>query len=425
MNKKKLLVFPCGSEIGLEVYRSLSCAKEVELWGGSSVTDHGSFVYKNHISKIPFVNEDTFLNALNKIITEYGFDYVIPAHDDVVLTLAKAYSVGELNCKPLTSPFETCTVLRSKKRTIDSVKGAMITPRIYENLSEVENWPVFLKPDIGQGSKGTFFVENFNDAKFYLDKNPNLLIMEYLPGREYTVDCFTDRHGSLLFSGGRERCRITNGISVNTRPVDLPGIRHMAQLINSRFFFRGVWFFQLKENSSGNLALLEVSPRLAGAMGMFRNLGVNFLLMSLYDAEGFDVTPLVNEYPIEMDRALSAKFRLGLRYSDVYLDFDDCLVINDQLNIHAVTFIYQCIYKGIGVHLITRHSGDLQSKLIACRLNHVFDSIVHMNKEGNKSDYITSKKAIFIDDSFAERHDVSEKLGIPVFAPDSIESLLE
>ena len=47
--KKKVLVFPCGSEIGLELHRALGKAKEVVLYGASSVSDHGEFVYENHI----------------------------------------------------------------------------------------------------------------------------------------------------------------------------------------------------------------------------------------------------------------------------------------------------------------------------------------------------------------------------------------
>jgi len=425
MQRIKVLVFPCGSEIGLEVYRSLWCAKEVDLWGGSSTSDHGMFVFKHYIPDIPYVGADNFISTLNNIVVEHGFDYVIPAHDDAVLKLAKAYDEGNLRCKVLTSPFKTCKITRSKRRTIEAVKGDILTPKIYDDLSQIDTLPVFIKPDVGQGSKGTVLATSIEDAKYSLDKYPNLLIMEYLPGREYTVDCFTNRHGNLIFCGGRERIRISNGISTNTRPVNLPMIRQMANILNSIFSFRGVWFFQVKENACGELALLEVSPRLAGTMGMFRNLGVNFLLMSLYDSEGFDVTPLVNEFTIEMDRALAGKFKLGLEYSDVYLDYDDCLVLDEQLNIQAVTFIYQCINKGISVHLLTRHSGDLMAKLKKLRLIKAFDSIVRLTKGERKSDHIKSVNAIFIDDSFAERREVFEQLGIAVFAPDSVESLLE
>ena len=48
---KKVLVFPCGSEIGLEIYRSLKYNKDFELIGGASVNDHGEFIYENYIER--------------------------------------------------------------------------------------------------------------------------------------------------------------------------------------------------------------------------------------------------------------------------------------------------------------------------------------------------------------------------------------
>ena len=52
---KNVLVFPCGSEIGLEVNRALANSTHFKLYGGNSVDDHGKFVYKNYISGIPFI----------------------------------------------------------------------------------------------------------------------------------------------------------------------------------------------------------------------------------------------------------------------------------------------------------------------------------------------------------------------------------
>ena len=46
---KNVLVFPCGSEIGLEIHNALKYSKDFNLFGGSSVDDHGKYVYKNYI----------------------------------------------------------------------------------------------------------------------------------------------------------------------------------------------------------------------------------------------------------------------------------------------------------------------------------------------------------------------------------------
>ena len=46
---KNILVFPCGSEIALEIYKSLEFSTHFTLFGASSVKDHGEFIYKNYI----------------------------------------------------------------------------------------------------------------------------------------------------------------------------------------------------------------------------------------------------------------------------------------------------------------------------------------------------------------------------------------
>ena len=51
-----ILVFPCGSEIGLEVYNSLFCQKDINLIGVNSVNDNGRFVYQNYIGDAPYID---------------------------------------------------------------------------------------------------------------------------------------------------------------------------------------------------------------------------------------------------------------------------------------------------------------------------------------------------------------------------------
>ena len=425
MREINVLIFPCGSEIGLEYHRALRYAKEITLFGGSSVPDHGRFVYENYISDIPFVSNPEFLKRINEIVCENKIDYLIPAHDSVVLALAEAHGAGALSCPVLTSPVETCRIARSKQKTLDVFKGILRTPKLYPHLDDVDTYPVFLKPDVGQGGKGTALAQSRDDAIFYRQRDPSLLIMEYLPGIEYTIDCYTNQRGDLIFWGARERQRISNGISVHAKPVYLPEIGDLAQTINQKLMLRGGWFFQLKTSRQGELALLEIAPRLAGTMGMYRNLGINFALMSIYEREGYTVKALKNTYALEMDRALGSKVHLDIHFKHVYVDLDDSLIIKQQVNTQLIAFLYQCLNENIRLILLTRHAGDLTARLHQYRLASLFDEVIHIQQGQKKSAYIQAQDAIFIDDSFAERSEVQASCNIPVFALDAVESLLK
>ncbi|MEH7075097.1 ATP-grasp domain-containing protein [Neobacillus drentensis] len=424
--QKNVLVFPCGSEIGLEINNALKFVKGLKIYGGSSVADHGKYTFKNYIDGIPNVADENFIPALNRIVEENNIDYIFPAHDSVVLTLAQ--NKEKLKAEVLTSSKEVCEICRSKKLTYETFPEEAFTPHMYRDQNEVQEFPVFLKPDVGQGSKGIALARNKEELAYHLSKPNNLLILEYLPGKEYTIDCFTDRHGELKFAGMRERRRIKSGISVNSMTLKMePQVREIAEVINQKLQPQGMWFFQVKEASDGSYKLLEIAPRIAGTMSLYRNKGINFSLLSLYDRMGFDVDIIENDFTIEVDRALINRFSLDISYDKVYLDFDDTITLNKKINPYIMMFIYQCMAKEIDIVLITKHIHDIRETLRTLKIDpSLFLEIIHIKQEDEKHKYFSvDKSAIFIDDSHSERRKIKEKFGIPVFDIDAIESLID
>lgn len=420
---KRVLVFPCGTEIGLEIHRSLAYSRHFTIWGASSADDHGRMVYRNYIGSLPYAADPGFMDAIGRCIRDHGIDFVLPAHDSVVLQLAgRSDSLG---ATVVTSPQETCRICRSKRRTYEFFRNRLPVPELYD-APAAATYPVFLKPDIGQGSRGALRADTRLQAEAALQQDASLLLMEFLPGDEFTVDCFTDRHRKLRFAGARRRERISAGISVRSTPVHDEQLQTMAEQINAALPLRGAWFFQVRRRAGGEPVLLEIAPRIAGTMGLYRAIGVNFVLLSLFDRMDMDVS--LQPLPLEarVDRALQARYDLNLDYDVVYLDLDDCLIIDQNVNTELMRFVYQARNENKKIILLTRHRADvlqtLEQNAISKRL---FHQIISVPEGMTKSSLITERRAIFIDDSFAERKAVWEACGIPVFAPDAIEALLD
>jgi hypothetical protein len=78
---------------------------------------------------------------------------------------------------------------------------------------------------------------------------------------------------------------------------------------------------------------------------------------------------------------------------------------------------------GKKIYLITRNKYFL-NVILKFRLN-FFDSTILVNDKEKKSSFVKGENSIFIDDSFREREDVRETLGIPVFDTNSIECLID
>lgn len=422
-----VLVFPCGSEIGLEVHNALKFDKHINLYGLSSVSSHGRMVYKNYIQGISFITADTFIEELNAVIEEKHIDVLIPAYDDVILYLSEHRE--EIKCKIATSEKEACDMARSKKKTYEKLAGEWYIPKTYHIDEITENdLPLFAKPDIGQGSQGIMKINTMDDLEFLRKKADEYVISELLPGDEYTIDCFTDSRGELIAASMRQRKRIKTGISVHSVTVKLPDeVKQIAESINKKVSLNGVWFFQVKLDAKGHFKLLEMAPRVAGSMSTSRVRGFNYILNTVYQLMGYQVKAIPNLLNhAEVDRAFSNKYILDIDYNYVYIDFDDTVTYKDTVNTEVIAFIYQCLNKNKKIELLTRHAKDIEQSLQKYHIDKsLFHNIIHIKDNTLKSDYIKHKDAIFIDDSFRERYDVSKKCGIPVFDLDCVTALMD
>lgn len=200
----------------------------------------------------------------------------------------------------------------------------------------------------------------------------------------------------------------------------------MAEAINAALTLRGAWFFQVKQNAEGMLVLMEVAPRVSGSMGLFRCQGVNLPLLSVFDALGKPIHILHQpNLKLDMDRALISRYHGLPHYNRVYMDLDDTLLHNGKLDPMAVAFVVQCRNRGVRVHLLSRHVNPIDLTLERLGIRSLFSDVTHLTRGQRKSEWVVEPNAIFIDDSFAERREVFEARGIPVFALDALESLLD
>lgn len=427
MKKIKVLVFPCGSEIGLEIHNALKNISFVTLVGASSVNDHGKFVYRNYFQDIPFVNDKNFIEKINKLCIEKNIDYIFPAMDEVILKLSE--NREKLKSILLSPPHKSVDICRSKQKTYDVLEGLYFCPKVYKNAKDIKNFPVIIKPNKGYGSKGFKIINSKSDLEYELStRNEEQVICEYLSGDEYTIDCFTDKNNNLKYCASRCRNRVRNGISVNStlEPYNQE-IIDIALGISNKIIMRGAWFFQLKKDDSGNLKLLEVATRVAGTMCVERAVGVNMPLLTIFDAMNIDVTISTQFDVVEVDRALSNKYNINKTFEEVYIDYDDTIIVHGKINLDLIRYLYQCVNDNTPITLITKHCKTILEALKENKISEsLFDKIIHLTTDQKKCDFIFPKdNALFIDDSYMERKQMQEKYNITAIGVDCIEILLD
>lgn len=421
MRKFNVLIYPAGSVGSCEVHDALSSSVNVEVFGAASDPRHAPYIFKNFITSIPNIDSHDFIDKINQCILDYKIDAIFPCHDSVAYFLS--LNRDKIFAKIIIADHFTTNLCRFKNQLYKFFKNYTFTPYIYKSINK---FPCFIKPIDGQGGKGAFKILCANDIPNNINLN-NYVICEFLPGDELTVDCFTNYNGNLLFISPRTRERVFSGITSHGRIINTNDeIKYIAETLNNNLHFEGLWWFQIKKSNEGQYKLLEISTRTAGSMCLTRSRGINLHLLSLYNAFKYDLDIIYNNYNVEMDRILYSRYKLDIVYRKVFIDFDDTIVLKDNVNIKCINFLYQCFNKKIKIILLTKHIGNIYDELTRYSIpKTLFYKIINIKTNDEKHTYIDDLNSIFIDNSFDERSKIIKKIKIPVFDTDGIDFLLD
>lgn len=426
--KKRVLIFPSGTEIANEIIASLQHNKAFELVFASSEMDSFCSFRSQNTFFLPFVTSQFFLNEVNQLVSDQKVDFIVPAHDDVAFGLSQMEL--DINAKIIGQSFKVNNILRFKDKTYEFFKNLLPLGAIYSTEHPLNDFPVFVKPKKGQGSLNAFSIKDEIEYQHFIEsfQADDFVIMEEFPGEEYTIDCFSDQ-GGLLYAGARTRDKAIQGISVSSRFVDDNELNEKfikyAEIISKALNLHGLWFYQMKKTSKGILKLLEVAPRVSGTMMLNRARGINFVELALYQAQGYRVEVISNSVQVSVGRSLEPVYNHNYQFDNLYVDFDDTLFLDESyINIGLMKLIFQCKNKSIPIHLITKNKKNNLSKVLhAYGITNIFDSIIHLTNEDCKVDYMESS-GILIDDSFVERKQAI-KAGIYALGIDAVNTLIE
>jgi carbamoyl-phosphate synthase large subunit len=428
MRKYNVLVFPCGTEIANEIINSLKYNKYFNLVFASSETLSYCNYRGKEVNFLPYVNDDSFLNKLKKLIDLKKIDFIIPAHDDVAFALSQLED--KIKAKVIGQSKNVNEIVRFKDKTYKYFNNILPIGKIFNETPKEEDFPVFTKPKKGQGSFKALILNDLDEYNsfFKQNKKDEFIIMEYLPGQEFTIDCFSDK-GKVLYYGARTREKTTRGISIQSTLITDVSLnrefKKYADLISKKLNMHGIWFYQMKFDKNGNLKLLEIGPRVSGTMMLNRVRGVNFVELAIYQKLGFNIEVVFNDIEVSLARALVPTYKTNINYDNLYIDFDDTLIIDEKyINTDLVKLIFQAKNEGKNVYLITKNKKNNLAKFLhKFGITNIFDDIIHLNENDEKIFYM-KKNSVLIDDSFTERKKAINE-GIYAFGNDSIELFIK
>jgi carbamoyl-phosphate synthase large subunit len=283
----RVLVTGAGGPAAIAAMRSLGTDPTVELiaadmdpWAaGLYLVPPGSRAL------VPAGAAPDFTDVLLARCREYGVHVVLPTVDAELRPLAGARATFRAHgIDLLLAPAAALDVILDKLALAEHCAGVVRVPRT-ESLgagTDPSSWayPVIVKPRSGSGSRGIVKVAGAAELAA-LDHAPGLLVQEFLPGAEFSIDVLAGADGRVIASVPRLRARVDSGVSVGGRTVHDAELESFGRAVAEATGITYVANVQCKRDAAGRPALLEVNPRMPGTLGLTIASGVDMPRLAL------------------------------------------------------------------------------------------------------------------------------------------------
>ncbi len=259
--------------------------------------------------QIPMANAPDFIDSLLKIAINEKAKVILPlvTHELEMLSLNKdkfqkegvTVSVSDYNpLKVANNKGQLLTYMKDKGLPVPRfslVKSKAEFVKAVKELGYPEE-PICFKPVQANGSRGFRIIDSqinrykllfemkptstyitldeitsiFEETKIF----PELIVMEYLPGKEYSVDVLVDQ-GRLLYTIPRRRDAMSAGISIKGEIVNEYDVINYCNEIVQSLGLHGNIGIQVKRAKNSNPLILEINPRIQGTIVHCTGAGVN------------------------------------------------------------------------------------------------------------------------------------------------------
>jgi carbamoyl-phosphate synthase large subunit len=269
--------------------------------------------------RVPAAENDGFVDALLDVCRSESVDVVLPqvtrelpvlaahrdAFEDAGATVAVSGPEAIDRANDKHALVETCDALGVPFPETETAETAAELEAACERLGYPER-PVVVKPPTSNGSRGMRILDESRDQKraFYEEKPtgvystlgdvsrtlgdsfPRLLVTEYLPGDEFTVDAFRSADGERSVAVPRRRDEIVSGISFRGTVVRREEMIEYSERLADELDLTYAFGFQFKLDRDGQPKILECNPRIQGTMVTSTLADANMVHAAVADALG-------------------------------------------------------------------------------------------------------------------------------------------
>ena len=269
---------------------------------------------------IPIVTRELYKFSISKqMFKEHGITVSVLDQNKLEIVNDKANLLTTLREKGIKTPHFIVV------QSINEFESACKT-------LEYPRKPICVKQATGNGSRGIRFIDktksrydlfiNEKPNSMYIsyeellltlheaDLFPKLVVMEFLPGEEYTVDVLA-LDGQIEKFACRHNARMLTGNAVESVLKDNKEVLQLVKAICMALKLDGNIGFDIKHDKDGVPQIMEINPRLSGGIVAAAAAGTNLLYMG--------IKQLLNE-PFDKNCSDYDGFRMIRRWEEVFYD---------------------------------------------------------------------------------------------------------
>lgn len=314
----RVLVTGAGGPSAVGVLRSLERDPRVAPYA-ADIDPNAAGLYlvpSAHRVLLPRGDAPDYVPVLLEWCRANGIDVLFPTVDQELLPVARARdafaAAGVATVLAQAAALATCL---DKWSLHEACVGRLPVPRTMLLGPDAEDglvghgWrlPVVVKPRVGSGSRGVRVVDDLA-LLAGLPRDGSLLVQEFLPGEEHSLDVLASPTGVVGAVVPRLRMKVDSGIAVAARTVHDETLERLGRDVVRTLGLGWVANVQVRADRDGRPRLLEVNPRFPGTMPLTIAAGVDMPRMCLAMALGGPLPAVPGFRDLAMVRILEERF---------------------------------------------------------------------------------------------------------------------
>lgn len=164
--------------------------------------------------------------------------------------------------------------------------------------------------DILFGEKPNSFYISYEELETILnekDEMPEMMVMEGLPGKEFSIDLVAD-HGKILYMAARQSNSITASIPLEATLFHDEKAYDITREVIANLELDGSADLDFKYDKNGEPVLMEINPRVAATMAIFWAGGMNLPYLRVKQLLGEELPQCTIKTGVKMKRRFAEMF---------------------------------------------------------------------------------------------------------------------